>query len=191
MAMRSRALFRLVIGIACAAAGMACGLRLAAAQGVPAASEAEVKAAYLLKFAGFVDWPADTFSRPDEPLVIGVAGDDEIAGNLEQLASGRRVEGRPVAVRRLPETGPFTGVHVLLMGRRAEGRLRDAIASATGPVLVVTQQGGALRSGSVINFSTEGGRVRFAVSLASAESRNLKLSARLLAVAQNVEGRTP
>jgi hypothetical protein len=189
--MRSRALIRFVLGIACAAGALACGMRLAAAQGTAAASEAEVKAAFLLKFAGFVEWPADTFAKPDDPLVIGVAADDEIAGFLEQLASGRRVEGRPVTVRRLPDAGPFAGVHILLAGRRGKPRLRDLIASAGGPVLVVTQQPGALRLGSVINFSTESGRVRFAVSLASAEARKLKLSARLLAVAQNVEGRTP
>jgi hypothetical protein len=189
--MRSRALIGLVVVIACVAGAMTCGMRTAAAQGPPAASETEVKAAFLLKFADFVDWPADTFARPDDPLVIGVVADDAIAGILEQLTPGRRVEGRPVLVRRLPDTGPFDGVHILLLGRRAEPRLRDVIASAGGPVLLVTQQPGALRLGSVINFSTEGGRVRFAVSLPSAESRNLKLSARLLAVAQNVEGRTP
>jgi hypothetical protein len=187
--MRTRALIGLVVAIACVAGAMA--WRPAAAQGAPAASETEVKAAFLLKFADFVDWPADTFARPDDPLVIGVVTDDAVAGILEQLTSVRRAEGRPVLVRRLPDTGPFDGVHILLLGRRAEPRLRDVIASAGGPVLVVTQQPGALRLGSVINFSTEGGRVRFAVSLPSAESRNLKLSARLLAVAQNVEGRTP
>jgi len=187
--MQSRPLLRLVLGLACAAGALACGMQLAAAQSPPAATEAEVKAAFLLKFAGFVEWPADTFARPDDPLVIGVAGDDEIAGNVEQLAAGRRLEGRPVVVRRLPEAGPFTGVHILLLGRRSEARLRDVAAAAAGPVLVVTQQPGALRLGSVINFSTEGGRVRFAVSLASADARNLKLSARLLTVAQAVEGR--
>jgi hypothetical protein len=186
--MQSRPLLRYVLELACAAGVLALGLQFAAAQS-PAASEAEVKAAFVLKFAGFVEWPADAFPRPDDPLVIGVAGDDEIAANIEQLAAGRRMEGRPVVVRRLPDAGPFTGVHILLLGRRSETRLRDLIAAAAGQTLVVTQQPGALRLGSVINFSTEGGRVRFAVSLASADARNLKLSARLLAVAQSVEGR--
>jgi len=188
--MQSRPLLRLVLGLVCVAGALACGLRpVAAAQPPPAASEAEVKAAFVLKFASFVEWPADAFARPDDPLVIGVAGDDEIAAGIEQLAAGRRMEGRPVVVRRLPDAGPFTGVHILLLGRRSEARLRDLVAAAAGHVLVVTQQPGALRQGSVINFSTEGGRVRFSVSLASADARNLKLSARLLAVAQSVEGR--
>jgi len=187
--MQSRPLLRLVLGLACAAGALACGLQLAAAQPQPAASAAEVKAAFLLKFAGFVEWPADTFRQPDDPLVIGIAGDDEIATHIEQLVAGRRIEGRPVVVQRLPDAGPFTGVHILLLGRRSDSRLRDLTAAAAGPILVVTQQPGALRLGSVINFSTEGGRVRFAVSLASADARNLKLSARLLAVAQSVEGR--
>jgi len=104
---------------------------------------------------------------------------------------GRQVEGRAVAARRLPESGPYAGAHILLLGPRREASLREAVAAATGPAVVVTEQPGALAAGSVINFSTQAGRVRFSVSLAAAESRNIKLSARLLAVAQAVEGRVP
>jgi hypothetical protein len=41
----------------------------------------------------------------------------------------------------------------------------------------------------VLNFVEDEGHVRFAASLVSADARKLKLSARLLAVAQEVEGR--
>ena len=46
-----------------------------------------------------------------------------------------------------------------------------------------------LKAGSSINFSSESGRVRFSASSAAAEARGLKLSARLLAVAQTIEGK--
>jgi hypothetical protein len=152
------------------------------------ARESAVKAAFLYKFAGFVEWPAGTFQRPDQALVIGVTGDDDVAADLEQMLAGRTVEGRPVITRRVPEGAAVTGVHVLYIGRR-NGRLKETMESVPGPVLVVTSQPGALQQGSVLNFFEEGGRVRFSASLASAEARNLKLSSRLLAVAQNVEGR--
>jgi hypothetical protein len=41
----------------------------------------------------------------------------------------------------------------------------------------------------VLHFTQEEGRVRFNASLTAAAARNLKLSAKLLAVAQQVEGR--
>ncbi len=165
------------------------GVSAAWAQSPGAARESAVKAAFLYRFAGFVDWPAGTFQRPDQPLVIGVSGDDEVAADLEQILGERFIDGRPVVARRLAEGAPVSGIHILFLGNRRESRLRELIATATGPVLVVTAVPNALALGSVINFSGEAGRVRFSASLASAEARNLKLSARLLEVAQIVEGR--
>jgi hypothetical protein len=158
----------------------------AVGQAVEPQRESAVKADFLLKFGSYVQWPAGLFKQPDEALVIGVSGDDEVAADLEQLAAGKNVEGRPVVARRVTDNGSLKGVH----GQRAPGRLRDAIAAAPHPALVVTQQENALQLGSVINFSVENGRVRFAVSLPAAETRGIKLSSRLLAVAQSVERRS-
>jgi hypothetical protein len=148
-----------------------------------------VKAAFLFKFPAFVEWPQGTFTRPDQPIVIGVMGDDDVAADLEQIAAGRAMDGRPVAVRRLADGTAVSGVQVLYVGARRETRLREILEGVPGPVLVVTAQPGALRVGSVLNFSEEAGRVRFSASLAAADARGLKLSARLLEVAQAVEGR--
>lgn len=159
------------------------------AQAVPVQRESAVKAAFLYKFGAFVEWPAGAFQRPDAPFVIAVAGDDAVAADLEQLVAGRNLDGRPVVTRRVgTEAGALAGVHVLFVGQRSE-RLRELLAAAVGPVLVVTDQASALGLGSIINFSSEGGRMRFSVSLSAAEARSLRLSARLLAVAQDVEGR--
>lgn len=159
------------------------------AQPAQSATESQVKAAFLFKFASFAEWPAGTFQRADQPLVIAVSGDADLAADLERMVGDRTIDGRPVDVRRLSEVGPDTAAHVLYLASRREARLRDAIEAAEGPVLVVTEQPGALRLGSVLNFFSEAGRLRFSVSLAAAERRKLKLSARLLAVAQAVEGR--
>ena len=153
------------------------------------ASESAVKAAFLYKFASFVQWPAGAF-KEDEPLQVGVLGDDAVAGELQQLVVGRSFEGHAIAVRRLRDGDDTAGLHVLLVGAGRDGRLREVVASTPGPVLLVSEQENGLRLGAVLNFVPEPGRVRFSASLAAAEARGLRLSARLLAVAQNVEGRT-
>jgi len=56
------------------------------------------------------------------------------------------------------------------------------------PLLIVTEFQGALNQGSAINFLVAGGRLRFEVALDNAEKRGLKLSSRLLTVAQRVRG---
>ena len=154
-----------------------------------AMSESAVKAAFLFKFPAFVEWPAGTFQRPDQPLVIGVMGDDDVATDLEQIAAGRSVVVCLVVVRRLPEIGSVSGVHILFVAHRRDARLKEITDAVTGPVLVVTEQPLGLRLGGVLNFVVDGGRVRFAASIPTADARHLQLSSRLLAVAQNVEGR--
>ena len=55
---------------------LAASLRRAAARCAQATApslEASVKAAFLYKFLGFVEWPPAAFARADSPLVIGVA----------------------------------------------------------------------------------------------------------------------
>jgi hypothetical protein len=162
---------------------------LVSAAAPSSASESAIKAAYLHRIVGLVEWPPGSFQAPDAPLVIAVAGDDSIAADLEQIATGRPIHGRQVAVRRLREGDAPDGAHVLLVGAGREARVR-ALAAAAGPLLVVTEQDNGHRLGGVLNFVVVGGRVRFTVSLPQADARGLRLSARLLQVAHEVEGRS-
>jgi uncharacterized protein DUF4154 len=158
----------------------------------PGSLEHQVKAAFLYKFAGFVDWPAASFARPDTPLTIAVAGAETVAAELVQATTGRTVEGRTVTVKRVKSGESLAGVHILFVGKAESARLNQWVQSARlNAVLVVTESDGALAQGSVINFVIADRRVRFEVALDSAEKSKLKLSSRLLAVAQQVHTGTP
>lgn len=149
------------------------------------ANEVQVKAAYLYKFAGFVDWPASAFLRPDSPLVIGVAGNDELAGQLEQVAAGRSVGNHPLAVRRLRRGDSPLGLHVLYV---ADSKLSaELLASARGlPLLTVGD--GAEEPNNMIRFVVVDQHLRFEVALGQVAPSGLKISARLLAAALRVRG---
>ena len=150
------------------------------------AAEYKVKAAFLYKFASYVEWPADVF-EPDSPFVIGVTGADALADELAQIVVGRSIGGRPVAVRKLRRSDPVSGLHILFVGRSNRGLPSDVLASAKGrPVLTVTESEDAFALGSVINFVIVDDKVRFDVALREAEQANLKVSARLLSVARKV-----
>ncbi len=71
------------------------------AQADAQADEYRVKAAFLYKFGGYVEWPDRSFARADSPIAIGVMGADALADELAQIVSGRNVSGRPVLVRKL------------------------------------------------------------------------------------------
>jgi hypothetical protein len=148
-------------------------------------SEDNVKAAYLLRFLNYVEWPAASFAGPDTPYMIGVASDDAVLGELQRQAIGRSVNHRPVAVRRVNAGDPVAGLHVLFIGDRA--RQAALLHQVHGlPVLAVTESDGALEQGSMINFLLVDERLRFEVALDPVKRSGLELNTRLLSVASTV-----
>ena len=149
--------------------------------------ETQIKAAFLYKFGGFVEWPAGAFTRADGTFTIGVLGADGVAAELERLVAGRTVHGRAIAVQKLKRGESFAGLHLLFIGQTETARLADVLAAAKGqPLLVVTETEDALARGSMINFITVDDKVRFDVALPQAERGQLRISSRLLAVARKV-----
>ena len=151
------------------------------------ASEAEVKAAYLHKFAGFVEWPGDTFRSPSSPYVVAVAGDEPVLEELRRIARGRLVQGRPVTVVPAAAGDVPREANVLFIGRAVMRDAATLIADVRGEhVLVVTETPSGLSAGATLNFVEQDGRVRFEASLASARAADIRLSSRLLGVATRV-----
>jgi hypothetical protein len=150
-------------------------------------AERNIKAAFLYKFAGYVEWP-DAAASGGGPLTIGVVGADALARELARITAGRTISDRPILVRQVADGESLAGLQILFVGAEPGVSFDDSVARARGqPILVVTDAPGALASGSVINFTFERDRVRFEVSLPAAERSRLKLSSRLLAVAQRVQ----
>ncbi len=147
--------------------------------------EHEVKAAFVLKFLWFVGLPAQSFARAGAPLVIGVLGADDVHFALQEIVPGRSAQGRPLEVRKLKEGERTAGLHLLFVGRAAAAAL-PKLAAQPG-LLVVSEADGALEQGAMINFLRVDGRVRFEVAPDAAERRGLRISSRMLAVAQHVK----
>lgn len=148
-------------------------------------SESGQKAAFVLRFAGFVEWPPGADS---EIFRIAVLGDTAVAGDLEELADGRQVGGRPVRVSRVTSVSAARDAQVLVVGSAHGPRLHDLLEPLAGhSVLVVTAENGALAAGSAINFLQHEDRVRFEVSLPAARRMGLRVSSELLSVAARVE----
>jgi hypothetical protein len=155
------------------------------------AQERSVKAAFLLKFVGYVEFPEGSPAASAGPLVIGVLGADEIGAELVRTMAGRTINNRPVTVKILRPSDSIAGVHVLFIGGGSERSQRLLHAATNMGVLTVTESDGGLREGSVINFRLVDERVRFEVSLDAAEKARLKLSSRLLSVAYFVQKELP
>lgn len=166
------------------------GAGLALAEAPPAPLERQVKAAYIYKFAGFVEWPDASFARADSALQIGVAGSEQLADQLEKTVAGRSVNGHRLAVRRIAPGAPLAGLHILFVdpALEADGGA-GLLAAAQGQSLLTVCDGDHGR-GCMIAFVLDGQRLRFDVMLDRVTPSRLRISARMLAVAHRVRGST-
>lgn len=156
------------------------------------APERSVKAAFLYKFLGYTEFPASAFGDAAAPIVIGVADADELATELGRVVAGRSVNHRALVVKTLREGEPVAGVHLLFVGGADSARVARLLKAAPpAPMLVVSEAENGLQQGSVINFKVIEERVRFDVSLDAADKNNVKLSSRLLTVANHVTRGAP
>lgn len=177
----------------CARLGILCGQLLSAtgfggpAHAATEYSEDAVKAAYLYRFAGYVQWPVAT--EAGRPFTIAVVDAPAVARELRRLVPGHRINERVVNVVETSRVSEAEGAAILFIGAGHAGLLRRSLPGIEArSTLVVTEQRGGLHAGGSINFLMLHHRVRFEVSLIEADRARLKISAQLLAVAVRVFG---
>lgn len=149
------------------------------------ADEYEIKAAFLINFSQYVEWPPEAFRDSSEPLSICVLGRDPFGSTLDQMVTRKVVGGRPLVVRRLSDAKNAGSCRVLFAGSSERKSLANGALTAIG-VLTVGEEGSPSSDGAVISFSLQSGKVRFTIDMAAAQRANLRLSSRLLGLASSV-----
>jgi YfiR/HmsC-like len=151
-------------------------------------SEDAVKAAFLYRFTGYVDWPSQAAADPQ--FTIAVLDAEGVAAELGRLLQNRQIQNRPAQVRSIKNLRELDGAQMLYIGSSHRDELRRLISTVAGrPVLVVTNEEGGLDAGSSVNFLLIDQRVRFEISLDAAQGSGLRVASELLAVAVRVRGR--
>ena len=151
--------------------------------------EYRVKAAYLLNFTKFVEWPAAAFAAPDAPITICVMGQDPFGTVLDKVVEGESVDSHGIRVRRLLPDSRLQNCHILFVSRSERERSSHIVSELRGSsVLTVSELPGFASAGGTIEFIVDAGKVRFEINAATAETSGLKLSSRLLRVAKQVKG---
>jgi len=152
---------------------------------IPAFDEYQVKAAFLYNFAKFVEWPAGTFANSTDPIGICIVGQNPFGSELENMVQGKKVGDRGFTVRRLPDMQQASQCQILFIGASEWKRTRtllDAVKS-TG-VLTVGESDDFTVLGGIISFRLDGPRVRIKVDLQMAEHARLRISSKLLSLAE-------
>jgi hypothetical protein len=148
--------------------------------------EYQVKAAFLLNFAKFVEWPSAAFADSDSPVAICILGKDPFGRAIDDLVQGEAANGRKLMVRRVSQLPAPQTCQVVF----TEASTKDVSKTLDGlgrGVLTVGEGGSFLRDGGIIAFVIDNRRVRFDINQTAAEGAALKLSSKLLSVARSIE----
>ena len=149
-------------------------------------SEYQVKAAFLLNFTKFVQWPPGAFADEHSPLAICILGDDPFGNTLSEMVKSEAVNGHELTVERIHRAPSPKSCQVLFLGR-AEKDIPKILAALGPGILTVGESDKFLSDGGVIRFLVEDRRVRFDINQSAAAKALLTLSSRLMTVARSVE----
>ncbi len=170
--------------------GAGVGAQEPAADEPVAYGEYLVKAAFLYNFAKFTKWPSGTYADASAPLVVCVLGKDAFGKALDALA-GKRINGRRVAISRLARVEEARQCQVVFISESEEERVPGIVRYLAGrPVLTVCYAPSCTRFRGIIHLKVVAQKIRFAIDIDSAKAAGLKLSSKLLALAEKFARKT-
>jgi len=137
--------------------------------------EYQQKAGLICNFLRQCKWPSSRFANGDSPFIVGIQGSDQISAYLRENIQDRRIQNRPVQVRRLTGVEEASICHVIFVSRSETSRLRAILGEARrANVLTIGESDNFLASGGVIQFVSSGGQVRYRVSLEAARRERIE-----------------
>lgn len=149
--------------------------------------EYQIKAAYLLNFTRYVEWPSQSFTAPEDPVTICVLGRDPFGTVLDATVRGRTTHGRPLNVRRIRTDREAAACHLVFMSRETWRTQRDLPKGLQGlGILTVGESDEFAQEGGVIGFVIQNETVRFVVNAEARDRAGLTISSRMLSLAAAV-----
>ena len=149
--------------------------------------EYQLKAMYLRKLPSFVEWPARSASASKAAFQLCTLGDYPFGARLAQEIGGATFGGRSVELRWVHREQELEGCEVIFFSRsqaKHYGKILEGLKGKS--VLTVGESEGFLEAGGMVEFSFESDRLQMKVNLVAARNANLKMDARLLALAKRV-----
>ena len=148
--------------------------------------EYDVKAAFVLNFVRYVEWPA---SHRTPPLRLCTLETNPFGTRLQTVVGGEQWEGAGIDVRVVADMRRSVDCHLLYVAEGVTDRFANGISALSGlPVLTVGEHDRFLERGGMIRLFVEDNKIRFSINQKAAETVGLLISSRLLRLARTVIG---
>ena len=147
-------------------------------------SETSLKAAFVVNFLKFVEWPQ---AEPGTPLVLVLVGDSPITTALKDSTTDLQIGGRPVHVRTAKDPGDIDDAHAVFICAGEHQQVPAILRRLDRKsVLTIGDTEGFGASGVVLNLVMQDQKVRVEANTAAAARARLRVSAHLLRLARIV-----
>ncbi len=162
------------------------GTHCVGAQPTDVAAEYKIKAAFLLNFAKFINWPEDSFAGDGSSFKVCVLGEDPFGAALSTIES-RTVANRKVDLYYVNTLEEAVGCHLLFVSASEKNNLpliRERLKDL--PITTVSDIKGFAENGGIIEFLTREDKVAFTINLNRARKQRLNIPSALLSLATKV-----
>src|SRR5690606_5419148 len=150
-------------------------------------SHDKIKAIFLYNLTQFVEWPPYAFKEKDDPLIVGILGEDPFEVYLKEVISGEQTNGHPIVLHHYGLEEDITECHVLYVNLSNPDLLNQTLQNLKGKsILTVSDDAGFLDAGGMIQFINVNNKVHIKINPDASSAADLKLSSRLLHVAEIV-----
>jgi hypothetical protein len=150
-------------------------------------AEYPVKLAFLYNFTKFVEWPPNSYSDPDAPLVICIVGQNPFSLDRKSQAQTPKVSGHQIQVQTRKSNDRLSDCHIVFLPSTEKDQQEKIVRSLRGSnTLTVGESEGFAALGGIINLIIEGDQLRFEINTLAAVRAGLKISSKLLSLAKIV-----
>lgn len=159
-----------------------------AAMSVEPSKLAMTKAAFVLNFGKYTEWPASAFVTPESPIELCLWKPGSDVGQALLKLDGRTVRDRRLQVRPVARDEAVSGCHILFVEQDMLAAFSARADSLKGAALLtISDAKGFAQHGGMIELVPSDARLGFEVNLDAALRADLRLSSQLLALARIVK----
>ncbi len=139
------------------------------------------KSMFTLNFIRYVGWPDDT---KNGDFVIGVLRNKELAAELRGQTEGKKFGFQNIVIKEFKNIEEISDCQLIYVSEvigfsKVAGTISQKVGKNT---LIISEDNGAISSGSMINFVVVNDLLKFEVSPSNAQLKGLTLSSSLVSM---------
>lgn len=144
----------------------------------------DVIAGFIINLLKFVEWPKAAFPTESSPIKIAVLNREGLYISMVDtvnIANNKKIIKQSIETIRATDTKDLEGSHAVFVGHENLEDTANIISHLAGkPILIIGDSKGFCKTGGMVNFYLNQGRIRFELNVNASKKAGLKISSELL-----------